>query len=170
MKVTSLMGSLVSCVGFAVLAAPALYAQADVNPDHFEGANIEPFDKPAKTQTEVAAIHYNGKVTLPYPVQCSGKKLSPGKYSVSLRSDGKTFQATLKQKHQAIGIVGVVHKQDYKYGGNALLVELKGKTRELSAIQVAELNMVFEPQVQLASFRESQRRRFEELLMTEQNE
>jgi hypothetical protein len=170
MKVISTLGLFAGCMGLLALAAPAVRAQADTNPDHFEASNREPFDKAKKADGESTAIRYDGKVILPYAVQCNGKKLAPGRYSVSLRSDGKTFQATLKQKDQATEIVGVVHKQEYKSGGNVLLVEFKGKMRELSAIQLAELNMVLEPKPATETFPESPRRRFEQLLMTEQKD
>jgi hypothetical protein len=169
MKVTSVMGILAGWVGLAALGASPARAQSEVDPDHFESSNVEPFERAkANAGSEAAAIRYDGKFTLPYTVQCSGKNLPPGRYSVSLHSDGKTGQATLKQGGRAIGIPGVVHKQARKYGNDALVVELNGKTRRLSAIQVAELelDLVFEPKPPMESSSDGKPRRLEKLLLT----
>jgi len=168
MKVISIMGMLAGLSGLIAIGAPSARAQAEVDPDHFESSNVEPFER-AKTNagSEATAIRYDGKFTLPYAVQCSGKSLPPGKYSVSLHSDGKIGQATLKQRGRAIGIPVVVQKQAHKYDINALIVELNGKTRRLSAIQVAESDLVFEPKPPIESLPDSRARRFEKLLLTE---
>jgi hypothetical protein len=119
-------------------------------------------------RSEAAAIRYEGKFTLPYAVQCSGKSVPPGRYSISLHSDGKIGQVTLKQRGRAIGIPGVVHKQAQKYERDALVVELNGKTRRLSAIQVAELelDLVLEPKPPMESSADGNPRRVEKLLLT----
>ena len=163
MKVVSIIGIFAGCMGFAALGAAPARAQ-EVAPDHFELSNTESFEN-AKTSatSEATALRYDGKVTLPYSVQCSGKSLPPGKYSVSLHSDGKIVQATLKQKDQVVAVQGTAYKQASKYENAALLVELKGKTRKLSAIQVADL--VFEPK--LAENSSDKPGRVEKLLLTE---
>ena len=169
MKVISIMGILAGWVGLAALGGPSARAQSEIDPDHFESSNVEPFERAKiNTSSEARAMHYDGKFTLPYTVQCRGKSLPPGRYSVSLHSDGKIGQATLKQRGRAIGIPGVVHKQAHKYGSDTLVVvELNGKTRRLSAIQVAELDLVFEPKLPIESLSDRKPRRFEKLPLTE---
>ena len=169
MKVISIMGVLAGCVGLATLGGSPARAQSEVDPDHFESSNVEPFERAKlNAHSEATAIRYDGKFTLPYTVQCNGKSLPPGRYSVSLHSDGKTVQATLKQGRRAIGIPAVVHKQAHKNKSDALVVELNGKTRRLSAIQVAELelDLIFEPQPPMESSSDSKPKRFEKLLLT----
>jgi hypothetical protein len=146
------------------LALPAA-AQSEIDPDHFESPNAEPFEKAKiNTSTEARALHYDGKFTLPYTVQCSGKSLSPGRYFVSLHSNGKIGQATLKQRGRAIGVPGVVHKPAHKNGSDTLVVvELEGRTRRLSAIQVAELDLIFEPGLAMEAASNRRPRRFEKL-------
>jgi hypothetical protein len=78
-------------------------------------------------------------------VQCSGKQSAPGKYSVSLRSDGKVGHGVLKSKSQFIEITSVVHPQGSKRGADVVVVGSNGKVRTLSAIQVADVNFVFDP-------------------------
>jgi hypothetical protein len=165
MKVVPVMGILAGCVGLLALGGSPARAQSEVAPDHFESSNVEPFKKPKTTASSEAAIRYDGQFTLPYTVECIGKSLPPGRYSVSLHSDGKIGQATLKQRGRAIGIPGVVYKQTQKNGSDALVVELSGKTRKLTAIQVAEL--VFEPKPPMEGSSGSKPKRFEKLLLTE---
>jgi hypothetical protein len=167
MKVISTMGILAGCVTLAALTGSPACAQSEIAPDHFASSNVEPFEtSKLNARGDATAIRYDGKFTLPYTVQCSGKKLPPGRYSVSLHSDGKTGQATVKQSGRAIGIPGVLHKQAQRYGSDTLIVELNGRTRRLSAIQVAEWDLVFEPKLPVESSSDSKPRRFEKLLLT----
>jgi len=168
MKVGSIVGILAGLSGLIAIEAPSARAQSEIDPDHFESPNVEPFERAKiKTSREAMAIRYDGKFTLPYTVQCSGKSLPPGRYSVSLHSDGKIGQATLKQGGQAIGIPGVVHKLAHKYASDALVMELDGRTRRLSAIQVAELDLVFELKPPIDSSSDSKPRRFQRLLLAD---
>jgi hypothetical protein len=166
MKVFSIVGIFAGCVGWAALGAASARAQ-EVDPDHFELSNVKPNEE-ARTNAsgEEAAIRYDGKVTLPYTVQCSGKSLPPGKYSVSLHSEGKIVQATLKQKDQVVAVLATAYKQARKYESDALLVERKGKMRRLSAIQVAQLSLVFEPKPPIENS-DGKPGRVEKLLLTE---
>ena len=136
-------------------------------PDHFEAPNTEPFDK-VKTDTtsDVGTIHYDGEFRLANTVQCNGKSLRPGRYSVSIRYDGKVARATLNQDGQAIGIGGVVHRQAHRMGNDALIVELQGTTRRLSAIQVAKLDFFVLDQ-EPENSTHSEPRRIERLPLTE---
>jgi hypothetical protein len=138
MKVVSIVGILAGLSGLIAIGAPSARAQSEVDPDHFESPNVESFER-AKINTSrgAMAIRYDGKFTLPYTVQCSGKSLPPGRYSVSLHSDGKVGHATLNQGGKTTAIAGVINKQGRKRGDDALLVERNGNTRRLSAIQVA---------------------------------
>ena len=106
-------GILTSLAAGIALAAPPARAQFDIDPDHFDSPSIVPFDQPrtkANSERAIANVHYEGRFTLPYSVQCNGKRLRPGKYSISLRADGKVAQATLNQKGETIAIGGVVQK------------------------------------------------------------
>jgi hypothetical protein len=150
------------------LGAPPARAQFEIDPDHFEAPNTEPFDK-VKTDTtsDVGTIHYDGEFRLANTVQCNGKSLRPGRYSVSIRYDGKVARATLNQDGQAIGIGGVVHRQAHRMGNDALIVELQGTTRRLSAIQVAKLDFVLDQEPPIKNSTHSEPRRLERLPLTE---
>jgi len=145
MKVASAIRTFLRVASLVVLGASGAFAQSEIAPDHFELSNTEPF-RQAKVvgDGQAGAIRYDGTFMLPYAVQCNGKRLRPGKYSVSLRSDGKVGQVRLNQKGEAIGIAGIVRDQAHKQGNDALLVESNGKTRTLSAIQIAQFELAFD--------------------------
>src|SRR5579863_4564400 len=141
MKFHWILGT-VAAFTLMALAADA-YAQAEVDPDHFDSPNTEPFDRP-KTQSQAHATRFDGDFSLPYAVQCGGKQLPPGKYSVSLRSDGKVGHGVLKSKNQFIEITSAVHSRGSERGSDVVVVGRNGKVRTLSAIQVAVVNFVFD--------------------------
>lgn len=164
----SVLVTLAALSGLLPLGAPPARAQSEIDPDHFESPNVEPFDKvKADASSDVGRISYDGKFRLAYTVECNGKSLRPGRYSVSLRYDGKVARATLNQDGQTIGIGGVVHRQAHKQGNDALIVQLKGTTRRLSAIQVAKLDFVLDPEPQTKNLANSEPGRLERLPLTE---
>ena len=160
--------TLAALSGLIVLGAPPARAQSEIDPDHFEAPNTEPFATvKTNTSSDVGTIRYDGKFRLTHTVRCNGKSLRPGGYSVSLRYDGKVARATLNQDGQAIGIGGVVHRQAHRRGNDALIVELQGTTRRLSAIQVAKLDFVLDQEPQIKNSMHSEPRRLERLPLTE---
>jgi hypothetical protein len=69
---------------------PGAFAQQEIDPNHFDSPDTGPPDQPKSGQSHGIATRYDGNFSLPYAVQCSGEQLAPGKYSVTLRSDGET--------------------------------------------------------------------------------
>ena len=163
-------GILTSLAAWIALAAPLARAQFEIDPDHFDSPTLAPSDEPrtkADPEGPVANVDYEGRFTLPYSVQCKGKRLRPGKYSISFRADGKVGQATLNRKGKTIGVGGFVQKQARKAGGDALVIELNRGTRKLSEIQIAQLDLILDPRLSIASTSESKSKRIERLLLTE---
>ena len=78
------------------------HAQFEIDPDHFETTD---------TPTQAAKTHYVGKFTLPYTVQCDGRSLPSGKYSISLDSDGRIAHVTLLRKGQDFRIQGIAQNK-----------------------------------------------------------
>jgi hypothetical protein len=133
------------------------YGQAEVDPDHF--------DSPSDVaRTEKA--RFDGKVTIPYSVTCNGKRLQPGRYTVSLRSDRKTGRATLNQNGQTIEIAGAMRLSADPHAGNTVLVECIGKAHRLAAIHVEEMELVFDSGPQVDRTFDGKQRRTEKLLLT----
>jgi hypothetical protein len=157
MKTAKITKLLIILVGFAVLATFRCYGQAEIDPDHFDS----PSDV-ARTEK----VRYDGKVTIPYSLTCNGKRLQPGHYTVSLRSDGKTGRATLNQNGQTIEIAGAVRQPADPHARNTVLVECIGKAHRLAAIHVEEMELVFDSGPQVGQTFDGKQRRTEKLLLT----
>jgi hypothetical protein len=168
MKTGKFVMLLVVLTGCAALRTPGSYAQSDVNPDQFDSPNTEPIPqpKPRERGAEAGAVRFDGQVTLPYSLTCAGKRLLPGRYTISVRSEGKTGRATLNQKGQATEILGVVRRPADPQAPNVLLVENIGKTHRLSAIHVKEMELVFGPGRQPDPRSNDKPRHTESLLLT----
>lgn len=151
-------------VGVIALSGFSSRAQTEIDPDHSDSPNTQLFEKAKpNASSEAVTIHYEGKFSLPYTVQYSGKGLRPGKYSVSLLSDRKVGQAILNRRGRAIPIPGVVPKQANKHQTDAILAQVDGRTRRLSAIHISELDWVLDPATQLESSSHCKPKRFERL-------
>jgi hypothetical protein len=145
MKVLWILGKVIPLALLIALGGTGAYAQQEIDPDHFDSPITEPPDQPKSSQNHGSETRYDGHFALPYAVKCSGKQLGPGKYSVSLRSDGKVGHGVLKSKSQSIEITSVVHAQVLKRGADVVVVGSKGYVRTLSAIQIPGVNFVFDP-------------------------
>jgi hypothetical protein len=116
MKVLWIPGKVIALALLIALGGTGAYAQQEIDPDHFDSPSTEPPDQPKSSQNHGSEKRYDGDFALPYAVQCSGKQLGPGKYSVSLRSDGNVGHGVLKSKSQSIEITSGVHSQGFKRG------------------------------------------------------
>lgn len=164
MNLLSLIKICASLLGLVVFGVLPGRAQSEVDPDHFDSSTTKPFEKEkSDASPEAAPIRYNATFTLPYPVQCNGKSLAPGKYSLSFRSDGKRGRATLNQKEQAIEIIGVVNKLSQNHRSTAVVVEVSEKSRRLSAIQMAQVDLVLDPELQAKNSSASKPKRVDRL-------
>ena|SRR5215469_8927798 len=145
MKNKRWFGTLASLAAGILLAAPSARAQFEIDPDHFESPNMGPFHQSktkANSEAAAATVRYEGRVRLPYSVQCNGRRLRQGKYAISLRSDGKVGQVKLSRKDETMHIGGVVEKQARRAGSDALFVVLNRGVRKLSQIQIAQLDLI----------------------------
>jgi hypothetical protein len=148
MKTISLM-TLAGLAVFFVFPNPRAYGQAEINPDHYETSDSAAYTAKASPAIQPARLHYEGNFTLPHDVKCEGKSLHPGAYVVSLDSDGTTVKVTLNlndqsvRKDQAVRIETVPQRQARYRGQDAVVVERSGDTRQLSAIHIAQLDLVF---------------------------
>ena len=167
MKVLWILGEVTALALLMALEAAGAYAQQEIDPDHFDSpSSTELPDQPISGQSHGTESRYEGKFSLPYAVQCRGKQLAPGKYSVLLRSDGKVGHGVLKSKNQSIEITSAVHLQGFKRGADAVVVGREGTVRTLSAIQVSGVNFVFDPILTVDNSSSSKKKRVETLPLT----
>lgn len=146
MKMTTLLKAslFAATLGFISMMAPAARAQADAmpNPDEF------PFEAPDATTAQpvqiaaakVANADFEGKVSLPFNVKCGAKNLKPGRYVLSVKSQGTDQVLTLNGSGQNMTMR--VHEVSAHRGTSqsALLVRKSSDGRRLEAVYVAGLN------------------------------
>lgn len=83
MKTLRWITCLIGLAVFVGLGNPRAYAQAEVDPDHYETRDPEPLPQSnTNARGQAAKIHYAGNFVLPYRLQCNRSSLSPGKYSI----------------------------------------------------------------------------------------
>ncbi len=147
MKTEKVMRNLTLIAGVALvglLPAPCR-AQAEVTPDFYELSNTEATmtaqqEPTAKRQQQAA--EFQGKVSLPYAIECSGKSLTPGQYSVSVKTDGTNRLVSIRRNGQVVSVVAREASQSAANGQSALLVRRAGRAHKLQAVYVEELNVV----------------------------
>lgn len=132
-------------VVFAGLLGPVMLgpsranAQAEIDPDHFDSPNAQPI------RQRVSVTRYDGTFSLPYSVLCNGKKLVPGKYSISFRFEGRVGRATLNRENHATEIAGVIQTEAPQQHDEFLVVENHETVRTLSVVRVSGFDFVFDP-------------------------
>jgi hypothetical protein len=87
--------------GLVALGAPAARAQSEIDPDHFELSNVEPFDK-AQPSASREAARFEGKVRLAYIVQANSTNLRAGGDGVRGASEHKIVSWTASQNGKAL--------------------------------------------------------------------
>jgi hypothetical protein len=123
-------------LGSVALSPFRAYAQTEIDPDHYDSPNAQ-----AVSQL-VRLLRYDGTFSLRYSVLCNGKKLDPGKYSISLRFDGQVGRATLNQKNHTIEIARAVQTEAPKQCDEGVVVGNNQTRRTLSLIRVSSFDFV----------------------------
>ena len=166
MKVITFIRILVTLAILSAIGVSAAFAQSEIDPDHFDSPNTESIPQPRTADSRVAATRYEGAFSLPYQVQCNGKRLAPGKYSVSVRFNGKVWQATLNQKGHAIETVAVVAaeaRKPHTERDEVVVIENDKKVRTLSVVRVSEFDFVFDAKLRRDPLQDNKRARTEKL-------
>ena len=138
-----------ACAGLAFLVTLGTlraYGQAEVDPDHY-GTSEAVASQPTKTNTahRAAQVHYEGSFLLPHSLQCDGRHLAPGKYSLSLSSDGKTTQLMLNRQGQVVRVQGITQQRSRNHEQNSLIVKRSGMTNRLAMIHLADFDFFVGP-------------------------
>lgn len=144
-KLRLIVRMLVCLVVFVGLRTLHARSQQEVDPDHFDSSAVEPIPQTQAAHSPVKSVRYDASFSLPYSVRCSGKKLAPGTYSVSLRSDGRVARGVLRSAAQAIETASVVRTQAAKPASGVVVVKNQQNLRTLSAICIKGFTLVFDP-------------------------
>jgi hypothetical protein len=144
MNAASRMIILTGLAALGVLVAPGARAQSEVAPDHFDSPGMVPFDQSkAQPMPKAVSSHYQGKVTLSHRVRCNGATLAPGKYEVSLQSDGRTVELRLRRSGQIVIVQGTAYQEPLNTERGYVVVERRGNSRRLSVIHVGLVEVGF---------------------------
>ncbi len=146
MKVTTVVkvSMLVAVLGFACLLPAKVYAQVDAQPDPdlYEGPNTEAIAAHAvpTTSAKEAKADFAGKFSLPYNVQCGGKSLKPGQYSISVKSEGTNRVLNIHSNAANMNIPVRVVPVNEGASRSAVLVRTSDEGHKLEAVYVEGLN------------------------------
>ena len=156
----------VGLLGWVIRRPSCAYAQAEIDPDHFDSPNTEQISQPRTAERKVTVTRYDRAFSQPHCALCNGKKLAPGKYSISLRSDHNVVQATFNRQGHAIEIAGVVQTKAPKHQDEVVVVENNKNERRLSVIRVRGLDFVFDPERSADPSPDTRPKPAEKLLLT----
>jgi hypothetical protein len=122
-------------------------AQSEASPDVYDVASQEPEPAPAAKAT--AARHprgksdFGGQFVLPYEVQCAGRKLAAGRYSLAVDGHGRTPTVSLTRAGETLLIPAKAVFPSSRRGGSAVVVWRAGSERKIEAVYVDKLRLVF---------------------------
>jgi hypothetical protein len=147
MKATNVMKAsmLTAALALACLLPATARAQAEVAPDNYDIAAPQTLvaAQPALATTKThAAANFDGKFSLPYNVTCSGKALTAGAYSLSVKSEGSNRVVTIHRNGEDTNLVVRRVSQRSASSTSALLLRRAGPARTLEAVYVQQLNAV----------------------------
>lgn len=120
---------------------PALcWAQAEIDPDHFDGpSNASAVAKKATSNRNPSQAY--GSFALPSDVICAGVKLTPGYYSLSIRQFGKRDVVRLTRIVNGVGaqvLELMATPRLNAEGPSTLVVNYVNQRRTLTAISLQE--------------------------------
>ena len=138
MKITTAVKASVfaAALGLAWLLPATAHAQAEVAPDFYELSNTE-------TTATQAKANFEGKFSLPYHVQCSGKDLKPGQYLFSVKSEGASRVVTIHRGGESVNIPMHEVPANQTASHSALLVRKSSEGRKLEGVYVESLNTMW---------------------------
>jgi hypothetical protein len=137
MKMTTVVKAsmLTAALGLACLLPATARAQSDVMPDEFAFSDTTPAAQPAAVQ----AANFDGKISLPYAVNCAGKNLEPGEYMVSVRSEGSARVVTIHGGGARVNMQAREVRVKEATNHSALLVRKSGQGHKVEAVYVEGL-------------------------------
>jgi len=136
--------TLIAILGLACLLPARVYAQVDAQPDPdlYEGPNTEAIAAHAMptAHAQEEKADFAGRFSLPYNVECDGRNLRPGQYSISVRSQGTNRVLNIHSRAANMNIPVRVVPANQGASRSAVLVRASGEGRKLEAVYVEGLN------------------------------
>lgn len=136
---TAVKASMIAAaLGFAFMLPATAHAQSDMSPDEYAFSAVEvTVAQPVQTaNAQAAKADFEGKVSLPYAVKCGNKNLKPGRYSLSVKSEGTSQVVTINGGGQNMNMPVREVSTHRVTSQSALLVRKSGEGRKLEAVYV----------------------------------
>jgi hypothetical protein len=122
------------------------HAQAEVAPDFYEITNAVAIDSPAMlamaTETPKAPTEFQGNISLPYGVNCAGKKLAAGEYTLAVKTEGASKTVVLHKDGNDVSLPVQKIEAGSAMGSSALLVRRGTQARTLEAVYVQDMKAI----------------------------
>lgn len=133
---------MLTVAGLAVICfwPSTTHAQAEVSPDNYPIENAAPIAQPQVAQAQ--PTEFQGKISLPFQVQCGEKKLAAGQYTVAVKTEGAKKTVVLHKDGNEVKLAVRQIAPASKTGKSALLVQSAGNKRMLQAVYVASMNAI----------------------------
>ena len=136
----------------AFLAVPSR-AQQEVAPDIYEASAVQSVPQPQNVvlRQDKQAADFQGNFTLAHRVECAGKILAPGTYSLSLHSAGPNRLITLRGKSRMMTLSARAVSRHATARQSMLLVRRDAELPRLKAIYLEKLGLLLylEPDAKL---------------------
>jgi hypothetical protein len=91
-KLLTKISWIVAGLVLACFCSATTHAQAAIAPDNYPRSNTVPFTAPS------VKVEFEGSFSLPNEVQCHGHKLTPGKYTLMVKTVGTDKMVTLQRE------------------------------------------------------------------------
>ncbi len=140
MKITTVVKASIftAALGLACLLPATARAQSDVMPDEFAFSAETTVAQPVvAVQTKA---NFEGKISLPYGVNCAGKNLKAGEYVVSVKSQGSSRVVAIYGHGENVNMQVREVRANRAASHSALLVRKSGEGRRVEAVYVQELS------------------------------
>ena len=133
-----------SALALMLLKSVPCWAQAEINPDHFDATSVEQVSQAGTVaSTSPAASTFQGRFTLLHEVNYAGLTLAPGIYWVAIRSRGSWDSITLIPKGSTARIQARVETRSGAGRPTALILECDGQQRTLTGISLQPGMMLY---------------------------
>lgn len=129
---------LTAALGLACLLPMTARAQSDMSPDEF-AFSAEETTAAQPVVAVQAKANFEGKISLPYGVNCAGKNLEAGEYMVSVRSEGSGRVVTIHGGGESVKMHAREVRVKEAASHSALLVRKSGQGHKVEAVYVEGL-------------------------------
>lgn len=143
MKMTTVVKAsmFTAALGLACLLPATARAQSDVMPDEFAFSDTATAAQPVVAVQ--AKANFEGKISLPYGVNCEGKNLKAGEYLVSVKSEGANRVVAIHGRGENVNMHVREVRTDGVTSRSALLVRKSGQGHKVEAVYVEGLGALY---------------------------